>query len=305
MYLKTIIYECGLPNTLSGGFGDRIIGIISCMALCEFLGAKFYIHWADTALSDFFDYDAFAFDSHRNDSFRSFCCHSIEELKQTFYGKSRDQLRDLFNCDHLRFNTNQNLWQFLSINDSYETYTSRLFQSLFTSVLKPRLRLTNIVDSFVTKNGCVGIQLRFGDVIMNSERQQINNPQYNHFPLGNNVGAVEKMLRQIIEENADSTVFITSDINILRFFDLSMYPNITMYNKPSVHIERSVNKDGLDKCFVDFLVLCRCKKLYITAESNFGRCPGIISGAPVLKICSNMEIAKCRIREMACKNYIV
>lgn len=304
MHSKTIIYECGLPNTLSGGFGDRVIGIISCMALCEFIGARFYIHWADTPLSDFFEYGEFTFDPRsytNNGVFQSYCCHSIEELRQTFYGKSRDQLRDFFNCDHLRFNTNQNLWQFLSINESYESYTTRLFQSLFTSVLKPRDNLLSVVHEF-TKTNCVGIQLRFGDVIMNSERQQINNPQYNHFPLGNNIGAVDKMLRKIIEENADSTIFITSDISILRYFNLSMYPNVTMYNKPSVHIERSVNKDGLDKCFVDFLVLCKCQKLYITAESNFGRCPGIISGAPVFKICSNMEITDSTIREMACKH---
>ena len=75
-----------------------------------------------------------------------------------------------------------------------------------------------------------------------------------------------------------------------------------MYNKPSVHIERSINKEGLDKCFVDFLVLCQCKKLYITAESNFGRCPGIMSGSQVFKINSSLEISTCTITEMACKS---
>ena len=46
--MKTIIYECGLPNTLSGGFGDRVIGIISCLALSEYLGAQLQISWNDT-----------------------------------------------------------------------------------------------------------------------------------------------------------------------------------------------------------------------------------------------------------------
>jgi hypothetical protein len=52
--MKTIIYECGLPNTLSGGFGDRVIGMISCLALSEYLNARFYISWNDFNLNDYF-----------------------------------------------------------------------------------------------------------------------------------------------------------------------------------------------------------------------------------------------------------
>jgi len=33
--MRNIIYECGLPNTLSGGFGDRLMGIASCLSLCD------------------------------------------------------------------------------------------------------------------------------------------------------------------------------------------------------------------------------------------------------------------------------
>jgi hypothetical protein len=302
--MKTIIYECGLPNTLSGGFGDRVIGIISSIAFCEYVGAKFLINWADTRLSDFFDYTEFSIDAkHFNtgDTFKSYCCHSVQELKQTFHGKSKSNLIDLFSCDHLRFNTNQNLWQYLSVDEPYELYTKRLFAKLFTSILKPKLHLTNIVSQF-TKHECIGIQLRFGDVIMNTERQQINTPQYNHFPLGNDINAVRKLLQRLFEENCGKSIFLTSDINIASYMDLSNYPNLLMYNKPSVHIERSIDKEGLDKCFVDFLVLCQCKTLYITAESNFGRCPGIISGSQVFKISSSLEINQCTITDMACKH---
>ena len=301
--MKTIIYECGLPNTLSGGFGDRLIGIISCLALCEYTGAKLKISWNDTPLYDFFEYSNYAYNSHEvvGGIVKSYCNHYMLDLKMHFHEKSPKLICDMFACDHLRFNTNQNLWQYLSINEPYEDYTSRLFKALFTSILVPKPHLSNIVNEF-TINGCIGIQLRFGDVIMNTERRQINNPQYDHFPLGNNFNIVEKMLHEVIEKNQNEKIFITSDINITQYINLSKYPNVIMYDKPSVHIERSIDKQGLDKCFVDFLVLCECKTLYITAESNFGRCPGIISGSPVFKINSSVEISRCTIEEMACKH---
>lgn len=299
--MKTIIYECGLPNTLSGGFGDRVIGIISCLALCEYIGTELYISWNDTPLYEFFDYTDTP--SSHSGTIKSFCNHSLPDLKTIFHEKTPTEITELFACDHLRFNTNQNLWQYLSITEPYELYTSRLFAKLFTSILKPKPEIMKTVNQFTKREGgVVGVQLRFGDVIMNTERQQINHPQYDHFPLGNNVNAVRNMLQQIIDKHADNMIFITSDINISRHIDLSHYPNVVMYNKPSVHIERSIDKVGLDKCFVDFLVLCACKTLYITAESNFGRCPGIISGSPVFKINSKMEISHFNITEMACKH---
>jgi hypothetical protein len=295
--MKTIIYECGLPNTLSGGFGDRLIGIISCLALCEYTGAKLFISWNDTPLYNYFDYPTIT--SEFTDYL--FCSHYLSELQDIFQGKTPLQIAQLFPNDVLRFNTNQNLWQFLAVDEPYEAYTRRLFKKVFTSILKPKPQLNEIVQQF-SKQQCVGIQLRFGDVVMNAEREQINSPHNDHFPLGNNLNAITSTLHSIIQANINETIFITSDIDISKFINLSMYPNITKYDKPSVHIERSINKDGLDKCFVDFLVLCQCKKLYITAESNFGRCPGIISGAPVFKINSNLQVTECGVKYMACKH---
>ena len=130
--MKTIIYECGLPNTLSGGFGDRIIGIVSCLALCEYTGAELLISWNDSPLYNFFDYPKLI--TPPNGTIKSYCDHSLTTLKTTFYNKNPSQIKKLFDCDHLIMNTNQNIWQYLMVNEPYETYTSRLFEKLFVSM---------------------------------------------------------------------------------------------------------------------------------------------------------------------------
>ena len=93
--MKTIIYECGLPNTLSGGFGDRVIGIISCLALSEYLGAQLQISWNDTPLCKFFDYLYKPNDI--QGIIKSFVSHNIDDLKNTFSNKTPIQINEITN----------------------------------------------------------------------------------------------------------------------------------------------------------------------------------------------------------------
>lgn len=57
--MKNVIYECGMPNTLSGGFGDRLMGIASCLSLCDKTNSNLLIKWDDFKLNEFFDYEKY------------------------------------------------------------------------------------------------------------------------------------------------------------------------------------------------------------------------------------------------------
>lgn len=302
--MKHIIYECGLPNTLSGGFGDRLIGIASCLSLCEKFNSKLLIKWHDINLHEHFDYKEYNYFNHNigSEGILKIVNHSCNELKQIFNNK----LRDDFKCENLIFNTNQNLWQFLYefiSHEEYEQYTYNLFKKIFDIYLIPNNQLKTKINEIMPTDNVIGIQLRFGDVIMNQENRQINNPQYDHFPLGNNIDKIKDKLLEIIHENRLNKVFIASDINISKILDLSKITNIIYFNKNPVHIERTENKDNLDKCFIDFFALCKCKKLFITFESNFGRIPAIMVKDNIKAIESNLNIRNVNINELACKNY--
>jgi len=161
----------------------------------------------------------------------------------------------------------------------------------------------NYINEIIDNKSIIGIQLRFGDVFMNKENKQINNPQHNHFPLGINIDMIRTTILNICNDNQDKHIFITSDIDINQIINISNFNNILYYNKKPIHMERSINKDNIDKCFIDFLVLCTCKKMYITFESNFGRIPGIITKDNVYAINSSLDIKKVNIEELSCKTY--
>jgi hypothetical protein len=244
--MKNIVYECGLPNTLSGGFGDRLIGIASCISLSKKYDCKFYIKWHDTPLNEYFDYDLYDyFNFLFLSDIKIICSHNLNDLKQFFKNKNIED----FNCENLIINTNQNIWQFINDYDSreeYEEFTHALFKQIFTLYLKPKTNILNSINEIIDNKSIIGIQLRFGDVFMNKENKQINNPQHNHFPLGINIDMIKTTILNICNDNRDKHIFITSDIDINQIINISNFNNILYYNKKPIHMERSINKDNID-----------------------------------------------------------
>jgi len=302
--MKNIIYECGLPNTLSGGFGDRLMGIASCISLSEKYNCKFLIKWDDFRLDNYFDFDNSNYYKHEKLEGKTIKIvnHSVKELKEILNKK------ETFDCENLIFNTNQNIWQFLNEYQNvecYEDYTNNLFKTVFEKYLKPNNILETKINNITNEKKLIGIQLRFGDVLMNEENGQINNPQRDHFPLGTNITNIRNLLINLIMNHQQNVIFITSDINLNKIINVKNINNLIYLDEPPVHIERTNNKkyQNMEKCFLDFLILCKCEKLYITFESNFGRIPGIIIKDNVYAINGNLEINNISVNELSCKRY--
>ena len=299
--MNYIVYECGLPNTLSGGFGDRIIGIASCLSLCEKFNCTLLLKWHDSQLHDYFNFTTHDFCKYNNlGTIKKIVNHQIPELKTIFSNKTKED----FECNTLILNTNQNIWVFLNAyesNEHYEEYTHSLFKKIFEIYLIPRDVLTQQINTIIPSEPFVGIQLRFGDVFMHQENRQVNHPQEDHFPLGTNIEKIRNKIMDIIIQYSNKKIFITSDITIHKIIDISKYPNIFYIDKPPVHLERSQTKINMDKTFLDFLILTKCDILYMTHESNFGRIPAILKKKNNICIDKNLNTRYISITELSVK----
>lgn len=299
--MNYIVYECGLPNTLSGGFGDRIIGITSCLSLCDKFNCKLLIKWHDSNIQEYFDFTTHDFFKYNNlGTIKRIVNHQISELKEIFSNKTKEH----FNCDTLIINTNQNIWTFLNSyesNQHYEEYTHILFKKIFEVYLIPRDILTQQINTIIPNASFIGIQLRFGDVFMHEENRQVNRPQEDHFPLGTNIDRCRQIIIDIINQYPNKKIFITSDITIHKIIDISTYPTIIYIDKSPVHLERSQTKLNMDKTFLDFFILTKCDILYMTYESNFGRIPAIIKKKNNICIDKNLNTRNISITELSVK----
>ena len=266
--MKIIIYECGRKNTLSGGFGDRIVGMVSTLSLCKKYDCDFLIDWNDSKIEDFF-------------YFKNYKDQKIEGKTAFFWNHSKHGMEKsmmLPECDNLFFNTNQSILSFIKEHENiemYEKYSKELYQELFDKHLIPKEDLLKKVDSII-KEDMIGIQLRTGDFFMNRENRQIGKP-CKWMPFGTDINILKNYLILFFQKNSKRNIFITSDFNLKKIIKIEDFPNLIYYDKLPVHLERSIDKSNIDKCYIDFLVLTKCKELYITHDSNFGRCASLIN----------------------------
>ena len=92
-----------ITNSLSGGFGDRLMGIAYCLSLCDKTNSNLLIKWDDFKLNDFFDYEKYDYYKYNiHGKTEKIVNHSVNELKDIFNKKS-------FDCENLIINTNQNI----------------------------------------------------------------------------------------------------------------------------------------------------------------------------------------------------
>lgn len=281
--MKYLVYECGLPGTLSGGWGDRLVGITSALSICKATDSFFLIKWHDSNISDFFDYEKYDFFKQNIDGTTlSYVNHNSEELYEIFSTKNIDEF---FDSDIVLFNTNQNVTEALCNNilykdkmENYEKCIKTIYESIFVEYLKPKQNVIEPVDQvFAIHEKIVGIQLRFGDYFMDNEKIQIDTSIHNT-SLGKNIHYIIPFIDEIINRYNGHKIFITSDIDIKPMLNQLTYAdNIIYYDMIPTHIERSVDKTGIIKSFVDFIMLSKCHVLFLSFESNFGRCAGLIN----------------------------
>lgn len=312
--MKYLVYECGLPGTLSGGFGDRLVGITAALSICKATGSKFLIKWHDTTICDFFDYEKYDFFNQNIDGTTlSYVNHNSEELYEIFSTKNIDEF---FNSDIILFNTNQNVTEALCKNilykdimGNYETCIKTIYESILNEYLKPKQNIIEEVRALLSVNiKTVGIQLRFGDYFMDNDKKQIGHNTHNT-SLGKNIHYILPFIDDIINRYNGHKIFITSDIDIKQMLShLTYTDNIIYYDMIPTHIERSLDKTGIIKSFVDFIMLSRCHVLFLSFESNFGRCAGLINRSDdiycIFNYDSNFVVKKPTITELSSKTYI-
>jgi hypothetical protein len=114
-----------------------------------------------------------------------------------------------------------------------------------------------------------------------------------------------KFIKDMISDNGFSHLrdYIKPMLNYL-----SCPHNILYYDMLPTHIERSIDKNGIIKSFVDFVMLCNCHILFISYESNFGRCAGLMNQHNnihcVFNYNSNFYVKIPTISELSSKTYI-
>jgi len=265
-------------NSLLGGLGDRILGLISVKLLSKLLNKPFYILWNKEDIRKYIDYSTYDFERLSNVSGKAKVYRYID--KQVALKDYLMQSNVFFNdADIHMFYLNTEVAQYLYKNTLFKDrdYLEDIFQEyqqLYRDTLKPTEFIQKKIEGYVSgKTNIVGIQMRCGDSHMLTNRgETYNNPE-----LVNNLKNVLQNIKSACDtkyQDGDYHIFITSDYD--KVFDTATHvwsKEKIIYNNDVIqHIDRRPVNEDTSKIWVDSILLSQyTSDLYISEESNFGR----------------------------------
>lgn len=258
---------------LIGGYGDRIVGLISVYTIAKVLEKPFGIYWKREDITDIFETDRFFIDNLPKNIVNLHLIDNQKLLKNYLINSS-----ELFENDTV-FYCNQEISQYLFKNCKYSNlnYLDNILGSwgdLYSKILilKPKFKdeVERLLENYKSKK-IIGIQIRTGDIHI------LNNKGVNSYNLYKNVTKELKEILENIKKNIvdiEYYIFITSDYNEIYSIAEKVWlkEQIIYNNKPSYHLDRRINDSDFSKIFVDNYILSqKVDQLYISKESNYGR----------------------------------
>lgn len=285
MFIAT--YERGFL----GGYGDRIVGLMSVFVLADIFQKPFKILWTKEDIHKHVDYtpwDALTLQhqskpmppyiptililSHEPHVFLRKLAHEpmhhifpVSPDAVTKFILNQEIIRYLYKNPHPTFNRMKEI--------TYETRLINAYQQLYTRILVPT-SATHETIRIITggRRDFVGIQIRGGDIYMN--------PSESHTVL--DAAKLPSILARIRDHLADESavIFLTSDMGDTAYECAKTIwgkdkDRIVFNSEPVQHMDWKGSEEDIAKnwkVYVDNYVLAMCTlRLYITCASNYGR----------------------------------
>ena len=271
------------PGVTVGGYGDRIVGLISVFVMAQLLKRPFKIRWTKEPLHHYVDFATFDAEAPETKAALPPYIRRVYALDDPTILRSylETERGPLFPQAVCKFILNQEVARFLYANPRFAAkrgdYLSDMlaaYRSLYTHILVPRPPIRAAAEAIVASGRpCVGIQIRAGDAYMSTEGST-------HTVLVDPAAVVPAMLAAV-KSHVDAeagwgdnyTVFVTSDWSGALEAARGVWPlDRVLYNNAAIqHIDHPVTGD-FSKVYVDNWILAtKTARLYITACSNYGR----------------------------------
>lgn len=267
-----------------GGYGDRVVGIISISLISRILNKKFLINWKRENVKNIIEYNDFEkYDI--NNKFKN-----IKIMNANF---SHPFIQILKNGNIELLNSLNNIFFYCNLELSKYLFNNKLFsninyydeilkeyKSLYTNIIK--IKNKQYVRNLITnKTNIIGIQIRAGRPDWNEKGADVCNSKYKNSFLTSEI--VIKNLNNVknhIEKTYNIyNVFITSDFENIYNISLDIFNDKLIYNNLEItHIDRNPNLNTIDKVFIDNYILSQHTiRLYISSYSNYGRIAALSS----------------------------
>ena len=161
-------------DKLLGGYGDRIVGLISCKLISDLLNKNFYILWNKENIKKYFDYSIYDYEL-QNIKSNDIKIYDLID-KQDKLKKYLIHHKKLFTNEITKIYLNQEISQYLYknklfIDKNYYNDILNCYKSLYIDIFKPTNFLLKKINNLINnKKNIIGIQIRTGDIYMENSK---------------------------------------------------------------------------------------------------------------------------------------
>jgi hypothetical protein len=261
----------------TGGYGDRIVGIISCKLIANLLNKEFRINWTRENIKPYLNYEKYEYIEDNAKPIKEYRVIDNRNVLKEYLETSTELFPETS-----KFYINQEIAEFLYKNPrflerDYLTDIFTMYKTLYTDILIPTEVLITKATAIVPESEVpvVGIQIRTGDIYIKgifwNSYKVIENPETTLYEI------FTKIKEHISFE--EYKVFVTSDYTdiypiLLRVWDKD---SVLYVHDQVQHMDRHPSGD-FSKIFLDNYILSqKTDSLYISDCSNYGRVAALSS----------------------------
>jgi len=272
---------------LSGGLGDRIFGLISCLMIAKYLNRKLLIKWDYPDVSHILDYDNF-YDYKITGTTTKIDVGTRPEYSRNIF-IDPNIVENTKSYQNILVKTNFNSGQYIYLNPTlgldkslYDKDLKEFYTDLYVKYLRPKGLLKNglnfyqsIFDDTRTRHNkkIIGIHLRCGSKLFGGETYLYSESDADLL--------IPNILKFMLDKNFNSdeySIFLLTDHEYLknRFYHYFVEYEIIYVEGNIIHIDKTNTTNGLDKIFLDQIMLSRTD-LMIMPDSNLSRIARVIN----------------------------
>ena len=274
-------------NSLLGGLGDRIVGIISIKLISDLLNRDFFILWNKENIENYFTFKSYDNDNDNDNDIKYHNYIDNQKGLKNYLIETNELFPNKVNIFRLNQEISQYLYLNKNINENYLNDIFETYRKLYIDILKPtELFKTKVNDLIENKSNIVGIQVRCGDYYMKT------NPDETH-KTNNNVDFLK--IKTICQQkfNNNYTIFFTTDnISLLKDLYSVFEKEQIVYNDDEIqHLDRKSINEDISKSFIDNYILSQhTVLLFISENSNFGRVAALSSSIDSIYSSNNCKL---------------
>ena len=275
-----IIIAFDEDSKLLGGYGDRIVGLMSCRAIAELMGREFRIHWTKENIEPYFDYTKYKYDNQKNTNPIIYDLIDNRTKKDYFIMSPRILPEPIIKF-YLNHDICQDIYKNITFSGkNYEADMFRFYKTLYTDIFIPTKIIHDKINELISPENqipIVGIQIRAGDIyiqgIWGNSYKALDSPE-------KTIPDILQAIRAHLDLSfTEYKVFLTSDYNEIYRLALEIWkPEQLVYlNSLVQHMDRHPSGD-FSKILVDNYILSqKTARLYISDWSNYGRVAALSS----------------------------